>query len=136
MIKVVDKINFDVADFDEEIVVVNIKNGIYYSLRGASPYFFRLFMEGVDLFQFNILFEEKYGVEELNIFSEFVKILLVEELLIVSEEDVKELNFEFPSDQLLKEGFIFEKQDDISDLIKLDPIHDVSPDKGWPNLKD
>jgi hypothetical protein len=133
---IADKVNFDVADFDEEIVIVNIHKGIYYSLKGGAPYFFRLFIAGVDLSQFNTLFEEKYSVEKSNLFTEFVNLLLAEELLVVTKEGVQELHFEFPSIQLLDEGFIVEKQDDISDLIKLDPIHDVSPDKGWPNLKD
>ena len=135
MKKIADKSNFDIADFDEEIVIVNINKGVYYSLKGVAPYFFRLFMEGVDLAALNELFEKKYGNENFKSFENFVNTLLVEELLIDTSEATKELNVDLPTLQLLDQGFIIEKQDDISDLIKLDPIHDVSPDKGWPNRK-
>jgi hypothetical protein len=136
MTKIADNVNFDIADFDEEIVIVNINKGVYYSLRGVSPYFFRFFTEGVNLSLLNKLFEEKYGVEKMKLFTAFINTLIAEELIIDSVEIAKELLITFPTNQILDEGFIFEKQDDISDLIKLDPIHDVSPDKGWPNLKD
>jgi hypothetical protein len=135
MKKIIDKTNFDIADFDEEMVIVNINKGTYYSLNGASPFFFRLFMEGVDLSALNELVEKKYGAAHFKSFNNFVNSLIAEELLIDTSETTKDLNIDLPEIQFLDKGFIIEKQDDISDLIKLDPIHDVLPDKGWPYRK-
>ena len=31
------------------------------------------------------------------------------------------------------QGFLFEKHSDLDELLVLDPIHDVDPEKGWPH---
>ena len=93
----VDEVNFDFTDFEDEIVVVDIQKGVYFSIKGDAPVIFRIFQAGDVV--------EPFEIDEQNLKAQ------------LSENPV----------------FIIEIQDNISDLIKLDPIHDVTPTKGWPN---
>lgn len=131
----VDAVNFDFTDFEDEIVVVDIHKGIYFSLKGDAPAIFRIFQEGTDIDQLTKFIESSYRLEVYTSFCAFIEVLTSHSILIALEVAVKSDIDEQKLKEQLSENpaFIIEIQDNISDLIKLDPIHDVTPSKGWPN---
>lgn len=131
----VDIVNFDFTDFEDEIVVVDIQKGVYFSLKGDAPAIFRIFQEGAVIDQLTKIIESNYSLEVYKSFCAFIEVLTSHSILIASEVAVKSAIDEQILKAQLSENpdFIIEIQDNISDLIKLDPIHDVTPTKGWPN---
>jgi hypothetical protein len=122
--------------FDEEVVVLDLVEGVYYAFGGAAvvawPYIIAQHPEPV----IASTLAKSYGVrldELTRDLTEFVERLVREKILLTSPEDVSELD-RFRLDSLGEyEGFIFERHAEMDDLLTLDPIHDVDPKKGWPN---
>ena len=131
----VDEVNFDFTDFEDEIVVVDIQKGVYFSIKGDAPVIFRIFQAGGEIERCAKFIASHYNQDVLKSFNSLIDKLISHSVLVAS--DVVE-PFEIDEQNLkaqLSENpvFIIEIQDNISDLIKLDPIHDVTPTKGWPN---
>lgn len=120
MILTINRTDFDIEDFDEEIVLVHLESGVYYTLKEGGPALLRLFGEGLALEQ--VPASAQAFVEQLR-----------QEAILV--ETAGAPTSAAPTDeQWPTELPVLEKFDDVSDLIKLDPIHDVS-DLGWPHKK-
>jgi hypothetical protein len=122
--------------FDEEIVVLDMIEGVYYAFGGAAvvawPYIIAQHAEPV----IASTLATSYGVRldkltrDLN---EFVDRLVSEKILLTAPENTSEIDhcqLVIPSEY---QGFIFERHAEMEDLLTLDPIHDVDPEKGWPN---
>jgi hypothetical protein len=65
--------------------------------------------------------------------TEFVERLVSEKILLAAPEDISELDRHRLDSLGEYEGFIFERHAEMEDLLTLDPIHDVDPERGWPN---
>ncbi|WP_080056484.1 PqqD family protein [Spirosoma aerolatum] len=132
MVAIFDKSNFDFEDFDEEIVLIQIQSGIYYTLKGSGPAILRLFQEGYATEDVSDYLAKSANGEWLREVEVYIEQLLTEGILVraeglsSSQPDLTSLS--------VQEKPVLEKFDDVSDLIKLDPIHDVS-DLGWPHKK-
>ncbi len=133
--KIIDTTNFDYTDFEDEIVLVNVNKGVYYSLLNDAPIIFRFFLNGYEIERLKSEISSTFGEVHLNMLNEFLEVLIKQQILINLEPSIREdvLN-KFSFDTLSENPrYTIEIQDDISDLIKLDPIHDISPEQGWPN---
>lgn len=122
--------------FDEEVVVLDLVEGVYYAFGGAAvvawPYIIAQHPEPV----IASTLAKSYGVrldELTRDLTEFVERLVSEKILLAAPEDISELDR--PRLGYLGEydGFIFERHAEMEDLLTLDPIHDVDPERGWPN---
>ncbi len=130
----VDISNFDIEDFEDEIVLVNFQTGIYYSIKENGLPLFRLLIEGIAPSSITNFITQTYGEKVGEQFQSFVSLLIVEGIL-VQTETTSNTTIEIAGINLnLDANFVFEKFDDISGLIKLDPIHEVTMN-GWPNKK-
>jgi hypothetical protein len=132
MILSIDVINFDIEDFEDEIVLVNFKTGIYYTILEKGVEIFRALHNGVDENVFQEQICKKLNEVEQNLFKEFLNELHQEGILVQTEKSDILL---FDDSSILFNGnstFVINKFDDISSLVKLDPIHEVSK-RGWPN---
>ena len=123
---------FDVEDFDEEIVLVNFETGVYYTIKGSGPTVFRALQTGLET---DALYESVRvagGSARLDEVREFISQLYEEGIVVDTDTPVE--STATLDGSALSEAPVIEKFDDVSDLIKLDPIHDVS-DLGWPHKK-
>jgi Coenzyme PQQ synthesis protein D (PqqD) len=122
--------------FDEEVVVLDLVEGVYYAFGGAAvvawPYIIAQHPEQV----IASTLAKSYGVrldELTRDLTEFVGRLVSEKILLTATEIISEID-RFQLDSLGEyQGFIFERHAEMEDLLTLDPIHDVDPKKGWPN---
>jgi hypothetical protein len=127
---------FDLEDFGKEIVIININTGSYYTISGSAVTALRWFFGPVSMPQINVLIGETFSVEEGEAIN-FIDWLKQEGLIQPiesSKEFVRENLTETESTDVIFGEWTYTRFDDMSDLIRLDPIHDVS-DKGWPNQK-
>jgi hypothetical protein len=122
--------------FDEEVVVLDLVEGIYYAFGGAAvvawPYIIARHPEPV----IASTLAKSYGVkldELTRDLTEFVERLVSEKILLTAPEDISELDRSQLNAVGEYQGFIFERHAEMEDLLTLDPIHDVDPKKGWPN---
>lgn len=120
---------------DEELVVINLDSGCYYSLNKTAARLWNHLERGCSLNQTAHQMALLHGNEEapvLTDFTSFVERLMKEGLIRTGES-------RHTNGLLLKEGQgepylkpSFEKYSDMQEMLLLDPIHEVS-EAGWPN---
>jgi hypothetical protein len=126
---------FDFEDFGNEIVIINTNTGSYYTISGSSVTVLRWLFLPITIEKVKSLIEETFP-NEVSDASTFVEWLKLQDLIQAVEnsevtEDEQNINSESP---IIFNDWTYSRFDDMSDLIQLDPIHDVS-DKGWPHRK-
>lgn len=123
---------------DGEVVIVNLRNGRYYSLADVGAEFWDLICESGDAGQLLDYARSRYqdsGEIEAAV-SKFVEELAEEGLVKLSsgESDPPPSARQGPVASLPFQPPILAKHVDMEGLLLLDPVHDVS-DQGWPDLK-
>lgn len=121
--------------FDEEVVIVNLETGTYYSLRGGAPAIWLALTKGAD----GAAIEQAYaarangadGADAASI-AAFIAELVAERLLRPAPDAVSGAEFVLEEGAGLPE---LERFSEMEDLLMLDPVHEVDP-KGWPVAKE
>ncbi len=126
---------FDLEDFSHEIVIINTETGSYYTISGSAVFVIRWFFSPISDHQVVQLIENTFPneVSEATTFVDWLK----EQGLIYAVEpsqDNKEGQNLVNNNTIVFNQWVYSRFDDMSDLIRLDPIHDVS-EKGWPFRK-
>jgi hypothetical protein len=126
---------FAFESFGDEIVVLNLVDGIYYAFGGAAvvawPYLVAQHSEPA----IASALATKYGVPAETLghdLTEFVGRLVSEQILLTAPEKTSEIDCSQIGSLPEYQGFSFERHTDMEDLLTLDPIHEVDPQKGWP----
>jgi hypothetical protein len=130
---------------DNEVVIINLESGSYYSLDNIGAEIWTLIESGASVTEIIEEIIDRYEPGTLNI-SESIHRFLIElqqEQLIVghtngntrvsqitratnSASQEKRPSFQVPA---------FQKYTDMQDLLLLDPIHEVD-ETGWPKVKE
>jgi Coenzyme PQQ synthesis protein D (PqqD) len=126
---------------DGEAVLVNMKNGYYYSLDDAGADIWDLIEKGNSLSQIEDLLKRKYRSSDSEIKSGLYELIsnLHTEALIVGLDalpNASALDGKPTDGSTAKKDFVkptLQKYTDMEDLLLLDPIHDVDDETGWPN---
>ena len=126
---------------DGEVVIINLDQGSYYSLRGAAAEIWQGLQDGLDTAALRQRIEMRFDGDAAEIdraVSDFLGQLLKEEILRPgSGEESTETVAAVAPVSGEKTPFVaplLEKFTDMEHLLLLDPIHEVD-DVGWPNLK-
>ncbi len=126
-------------NFDDEFVIVNLQQGIYFSLRNTAAHFWSLLMSGFSTTEIltNMLIiyqcDEKELSEDLNF---FIENLLAEQIIVQSSiEKPEQLILTAPKDKLPYNKPVIERFNDMQEILLLDPVHDVDRE-GWPISKE
>ena len=107
--------------FDDESVIVNLRQGLYYSLNKAALPLWEEIVRGSSLDKLNTGGHE-FSSDDV---AGFVRELRAENLIIVEGEDIPDG---------VSPTIYLQKFEDLQDLLLLDPIHDVD-ERGWPHAK-
>ncbi|GAB4011980.1 hypothetical protein GCM10028808_26960 [Spirosoma migulaei] len=124
-------------NFDNEVIIVNMSRGHYYSLRDSSFHVWQGLESGLSPEALLAHLTSIYGVDTETLrqpISHFLNQLEAEGLIL---EGIP-ANVNSPSISLNPQPFTpptLEVYTDMADLLALDPIHDVSPVEGWPIKK-
>ena len=116
-------------EFEGDLVLVHLDSGSYYNLTGTGGELFKLITNNYSEDEIRNLYGESFDHEA---FSSFVSSMLSEEIIVAGTSNTEKKpiqisNFSNP---------VLEKYDDMQDIIKLDPIHDVDETTGWPKTPD
>lgn len=122
---------------DEDLVVINLDNGCYYSFNKTAAQLWNQLEQGFSINQAASQMALLCKSEEAQVLADFLSFvdrMLAEQLIRACEGNSKD----WPP---LKNGqggpFLkpsFEKYSDMQEMLLLDPIHEVS-EAGWPNQK-
>lgn len=121
----------DVEDFGDEVVMLELATGAYWSIKGRLMGVARGLKSGASVEACKMWASEAFASSdesEMQIVVAFLKNLEDRGLLQEDTEAISDW-----SEVLAPEGLpVFTLHEELSDLVKLDPIHDVS-DAGWPH---
>jgi hypothetical protein len=121
--------------FGEEVVLVNLDSGMYYSLRGsATQIWIRLFNQYslieilADLIQIYQVTENQL-ITDINLFV--TQLLELKIIKTATDAERKEIDF-ISKDVLIDYSTpVVEIFSDMQEILLLDPVHDVDK-SGWP----
>lgn len=127
---------FDLEDFGNEIVIINTSTGSYYTISGSAVSALRWFFSPVSTEQITQLIQQTFPneVSDASTFVEWLKLQDLIHAVETSETNPDGENSVPESNPIVFNEWTYSRFDDMSDLIRLDPIHDVS-EKGWPHRK-
>jgi len=123
---------------EDEVVMVNLDSGIYYSLDSSSIWVWRAILAEYSLTEMVEFGKSKFDVSEeelqmaLNTFLDKMK---EEGIVVTAISPSKEAKISLSGDDTPKSPFSpprLELYSDMQDLLLLDPIHDVD-ESGWPH---
>jgi len=128
-----------------ETIILNLKNGYYYSFDGIGPVIWKFIEKNAEIKQITQIFLKHFKSPEKDFVTrvmDFIARLEENELIIPSNSNDSETTF-ISIDELINlmttenSAFatpILHKYADMQDVLLLDPIHDVN-EKGWPEPK-
>lgn len=120
--------------FDEEVVLVNLNSGIYYSLRENAGKIWTLLMQGYSAAQIISLYQQHCSESPEAIagqITQFIEQLIDQDLLVTAHQDLIEAEELFLQPLSLFAAPTLEIFSDMQDILLLDPVHDVD-EQGWP----
>jgi hypothetical protein len=126
-------------DFDNEIIIVNLYNGNYYSLRDSAAVIWKLIMQKPLYSDLLSQTARTYGVTESEIsepLEKFIRHLQQDHMIRTEDANghaAQQLNLPVVDKKF--EAPLLEAYSDMQDLLILDPIHEVDEEKGWPEKK-
>ena len=127
---------------DGETIVIDFESGRFYSFRESAADLLWLISLGIEFELFESVIRKYFSVhestdlsEELGSFIETILSLnLIEAAVLVDEIGSSPIaNVELPEDYLRGDWVspLLVSNDELADLLKIDPIHDVT-ESGWP----
>jgi len=128
---------------DGETVIVNLENGVYYSLGASGVDIWNLIESGMNFEELTAEIIQRYDGDPEDIHKAIRKLLVElqkEGLLQVSatrrsEGQEPHIPITARKEKLKFEDPVFEKYSDMQELLLLDPIHEVE-EEGWPHKKE
>jgi Coenzyme PQQ synthesis protein D (PqqD) len=125
---------------DEEAIIMDLTDGIYFSSNGAGAVIWDGIVRGFDAAKIKQRIQQAFSADpaELNVdFESFVASLLTNKLVnVANEAAISSIGWSapLPADRRRYDPPILNRYDDLQSLALLDPIHDVEVE-GWPNRK-
>lgn len=122
---------------DGEVIVIDLSSGAYFSLSGSGPAVWEMMLgTGATAAEVRAALGARYEAEPDAIetaVSDFLARLRENELIVAAEGDAAPTTANGANGA--REPFappVFERYTDMKDYFLLDPIHEVSPEVGWP----
>jgi hypothetical protein len=125
-------------DVDGEVLILNLRSGVYYSSDGTGGVTWALLAAQVPVNDIVARLSTGYGIDAARVrpaVEAFVDELAREGLIVPCPDGEPP-----PGGPDMVGGAVFEaptlhKYTDFQDLLRLDPIHDADPAAGWPHVK-
>lgn len=128
---------------NSEVIVVNFSTGDYFSLMHSAKYIWQLLDKHIAPATIASLLASHYQQDTAQVLvdlEQFIQALLQEELLVLAKEESQPVPATQLADVLALQATdseyiapIVHKYSDVQNLLKIDPVHDVS-EAGWPNM--
>lgn len=124
--------------FEDEVIVLNMNNGYYFSLSKVSADIWKQIGAGATIPAITQAIKRRYHGDELEIesaVSQFVTQLAQENLVAAGEgeEGIQVADEAAPKEFKPFQAPSLQKFSDMQEMLLLDPIHDVD-ETGWPGV--
>ncbi|MEP6657137.1 MAG: PqqD family protein, partial [Betaproteobacteria bacterium] len=119
---------------DGEVMVINLKTGVYYSITGAGALAWPMLIAGVTPREIGAGLARQYGVDVATVGHDvdaFIGRLAGEGILRARHTAADAFEPVAEPPPTAYPGFGFERFDDMRALLVIDPVHEVG-DFGWP----
>lgn len=126
-------------DVDGQLIVLNFDTGAYYSFNSLASVVFRDLIAGYEKNEIGQALEQIAPAADVALqLDKLVDQILEKELIVsLAESQAPKDAMSFYTESLLEDGFSLHIDEfmDVADLLLMDPIHEVDPDVGWPQIK-
>jgi hypothetical protein len=132
-------------EIDGEVIIVNLRNGNYYSLSQSATVIWAGIQERATVERLQDHLQSRYTGETGSMgrdLAELIQALEAEQLIALrSVSEAPAAGEAPPADAAAsgeKEAYrppLFERFTDMGDLLLLDPVHEAEEEKGWPHAK-
>jgi hypothetical protein len=132
-------------EIDGEVIIVNLRNGNYYSLSQSAAVIWAGIQERATLGRLQDHLQSRYSGETGSMgrdLAELIQALETEELITLRSASEATPAAEAPAANAdaagEKEAYrppLFERFTDMGDLLLLDPVHEAEDERGWPHAK-
>lgn len=132
-------------EIDGEVIIVNLKNGNYYSLTQSATVIWAGIQEQATLEDIRHRLQRRYAGEPASMsqdLAELIQALETEQLItLCSPSEAPSTDGVAPADGRTageQEAYLppqLERFTDMGDLLLLDPVHEAEDEKGWPHAK-
>ena len=119
---------FPSETIDGETILIDSEKGVLFLLSGLGPWIWNRFTGGADRTAVIEAVAAAFGEPAAATTATFIDSLVASAMLVVSEATSAEA-MPLPESFVAPAMEIFE---DISEIIMMDPIHEVDPSAGWP----
>jgi len=118
---------------DTETFIINTLNGMYFVADGYASLIWDAIAAGYSVEQIQGAFHSAETFEDHErVLCDFFADLLSEELVFVDEQGTNDASTLSITKNTIWGIPMLSKHDDLKDLVALDPVHEVNPEKGWP----
>jgi hypothetical protein len=114
---------------DDEVVIINLDKGHYYSLDGCGAWIWRALVAGLSPAAIVDAFAGDQGAIGSGL-SELIAELEAEGLIVTADAGDVTVELEAPTAPF--EAVKLQRYSDMEELLLLDPIHEVD-EQGWPH---
>lgn len=128
---------------DDEVVIVDLDKGFYYSLRSSAAQIWSKLIAGHSEEEIIKTISDRYDIDLADVESPVIDFIhqLVDENIISQASSEVVVNNPIRNESLMDHAPnqgrftapVMEKFTDMSELLLLDPIHEVD-ETGWPNM--
>ena len=130
-------------EIDGEVIIVNLRNGNYYSLSQSATLVWAGIQESASLERLQQDLQRRYVGETEAMardLSELIGALETEQLIAIRSPSEPAPAVQPPGADIAGEREAyrppqFERFTDMGDLLLLDPVHEAEDEKGWPHAK-
>ncbi len=134
---VADTDRFPFETIDGETVLIDSQKGHLYLFAGTGPCLWQTFIGGANVDSAVAESTARYGEPAQSATRQFLQELVEAEMLLPapSPATMSEVRPEVRWPETY-EPPVLERYDEISEIISMDPIHEVDSDRGWPRQPD
>ena len=127
-----DTSRFPSETMDGETVLIDADRGHLLLLTGLGPWLWSRFERATDPAAVLAELESAFGIEARTECAEFIASMGTLELLVepAAATESPDPTPPLPATYIRP---VIESFEDISEIIQMDPIHEVDPNAGWPN---
>jgi hypothetical protein len=127
---------FAFETFDDEIVILNLMSGTYYAVGESGLDIWSALIGSSPLPEISRACADHYGIEEKIVAGDLhalVTRLSEERIVAAAPASAKAVSLTPRKTANSYQAPTIQKHADLEDLLTLDPIHDVDPERGWPH---
>ena len=117
--------------FEDEVVVIHFDHGHYFSIRAIGADIWRMLIAGNRIADIDVAISARFADAEPEVAAHFLHTLLTHNLVRVSDQTAAAVVDSGLFVSTLYATPVLEEYSDMSELLLLDPIHEVDP-QGWP----